>query len=369
MKMEKNIFKGIVMLITVIFSFITIKAPSQPTSPTLKIGDKAPGLMVTKWVKGNPVSGFEAGKVYVVEFWATWCQPCIAGMPHLSDLADKYRKDISVIGVSIMERGDDILSRVENFVQKSGDKMRYLVAADSANYMRDNWLYGAGERGIPYSFIVDKNGEIAWCGYPKSLDRVLPLIIEGKWDNKKAELDRKEGKRLSIIDGNDIVAKLNPFMGNPGNPIGALAEIEKILLENPGLKYYPKLGHFTFWSLIKTDPDMAVEFAKEWFAINDFPSWKTVTDAVMNMVGRNVKLPKAVYELAAESFQAQIDNYPGSMNIPVTFNEIARLEYLAGNKEKAITAQVRAIEEAKRNVSFSPSELVKFEENLSNYKK
>jgi len=351
--MKKVIFKKALVISMIACSLATpLQGQTQSGTKTLKIGEPAPELRVAKWLKGEPVKRFERGKIYVVEFWATWCNPCIAGMPHLSELADKYRKEITVIGVSIMEKGENTLPRVDKFVLNSEDRMRYNVAADSADFMRDNWLYSAGERGIPYSFIVDINGFIAWCGYPKSLDRVLPLIIEGKWDNKKAEFDRTDGKRLVRIDGSEIVAKLNPFMGNPGNPEGALAEIEKILSENPGLKYYPKLGHFTFWSLIKTDPEKAVQFAKEWFAASDFPSWKTVTDAVTNMVSRNIQLPESAYILAVESFQAQIDNYPASMNIPVTYNEIAKLQSLAGNTEKAIAAQERALEEAKKNPSL-----------------
>lgn len=39
---------------------------------TLKVGDAAPPLAITEWVKGDAVGGFEAGKAYLVEFWATW---------------------------------------------------------------------------------------------------------------------------------------------------------------------------------------------------------------------------------------------------------------------------------------------------------
>ena len=62
-------------------------APAQ----TLNIGDKAPAINVETWVKGEPITGYESGRVYVVEFWATWCGPCIAQMPHLSQIARTYK--------------------------------------------------------------------------------------------------------------------------------------------------------------------------------------------------------------------------------------------------------------------------------------
>src|SRR5678816_220472 len=81
----------------------TVPAPGlrdeeRDTMPTLWAGDAAPPIAIGKWVKGGPVTGFERGRIYVVEFWATWCVPCVKSMPHLAEVQAKYReKGLTVI--------------------------------------------------------------------------------------------------------------------------------------------------------------------------------------------------------------------------------------------------------------------------------
>jgi len=72
---------------------------------TLNVGDPAPPIQVAQWVKGTPVTGFEKVKIYVVEFWATWCGPCKVSIPHLNGIHLKFKdKGLVVIGQDVFER-------------------------------------------------------------------------------------------------------------------------------------------------------------------------------------------------------------------------------------------------------------------------
>src|SRR5262245_9646167 len=86
------------------------------SSGSLTVGDKPPALEVSAWVKGDAVKSFESGKVYVVEFWATWCPPCRKSIPHLTELQAKYKeKGVTIVGVSVWERD---VAAVRPFVEK-----------------------------------------------------------------------------------------------------------------------------------------------------------------------------------------------------------------------------------------------------------
>jgi thiol-disulfide isomerase/thioredoxin len=152
---------------------LTINAAS-----TLQVGSPAPALKANTWVKGDAVAKFEAGKVYVVEFWATWCPPCRKSIPHLTKLAGEFQGKVSFIGVSVWEREKDEKAReqkVATFVKGMGDQMNYTVATDTAEqFMAKNWMQAAGQNGIPTAFVVGKDGKIAWIGHPMDgLDQAL----------------------------------------------------------------------------------------------------------------------------------------------------------------------------------------------------
>ncbi|CAG1007690.1 Thiol:disulfide interchange protein TlpA [Phycisphaerales bacterium] len=162
-------------------------APAPKPEPTLKVGMAAPEFKVEKFIKGTPFTGFEKGKVYVVEFWATWCGPCIASMPHLSELQHEYGpKGLTICGVNIWEDKEynaDTFTKASKFVEKKGDGMGYTVAYDgTSKFMDENWMKAAGRNGIPSAFVIDQTGTIAWIGHPMRMDMVLDEVFKGTWD-------------------------------------------------------------------------------------------------------------------------------------------------------------------------------------------
>src|SRR5581483_10904200 len=80
------------------------RPPKHEPVPSLKVGDPAPALNVTRWLQGDAVRTFEPGKVYVVHFWAPWCPNCVSFMPHLAELQARYKdQGLTVIGVSVVD--------------------------------------------------------------------------------------------------------------------------------------------------------------------------------------------------------------------------------------------------------------------------
>ena len=174
--------------LSMIFSFLLIvsscvfAAAASPAKP-------AAALKGLTWVQGNPVESFKPGQVYVVEFWATWCPPCKASIPHLTEIQKAHKdKKLTVIGIST-----EPVDTVKPFIATMGDQMIYTVACDPKQLANKNYMTAYGIQGIPAAFIVDGKGNIAWNGYPgEEMDGILELVLAGSYDpaayeKKKAE--------------------------------------------------------------------------------------------------------------------------------------------------------------------------------------
>ena len=115
-----------------------------------------------------------AGKVLLVNFWATWCPPCRKEIPALMRIQDEYKdKGFSVIGISMDEGGRRVVSK---FIKKL--KVNYPVFIGDAKLGRG---FG-GVMGIPVSFFVDREGSLVkrLDGYisEKVLTRELEKLLK-----------------------------------------------------------------------------------------------------------------------------------------------------------------------------------------------
>jgi thiol-disulfide isomerase/thioredoxin len=153
------------------------KTTMSENNSTVVQGDekKAPDFTLVNLAGKNVTLSDYKGKVVIVDFWATWCGPCRAGIPDLISLQNEYKDKIVVIGISVDQ--ENTKSGVPDFVTKMG--INYPIVYFNDQVVSD---FG-GISAIPTTFIIDQQGSIVKkiVGlYPKSEyeTRVKELIKE-----------------------------------------------------------------------------------------------------------------------------------------------------------------------------------------------
>jgi thiol-disulfide isomerase/thioredoxin len=328
-------------------------ALSSEKEITLKVGDAAPGLQVAKWVQGEPVKGFQPGKTYIVEFWATWCGPCRATIPHLNEIHNKYKdKGLIVIGQDVFERNEE---EVPKFVKQMGDKMTYRVALDDKEgnkngKMAETWMEAAGQNGIPTAFLVDKQSKIAWIGHPTQLkDPLLEQVLAGTFDLKQAAAAYE--KRLKNEQQMNALWRKFGTSTREKNWSEAetlLDEIEKLTPqdERDGLG----LTRFRV-AMSKKDYAAAYKLARQM-------SDARPDDAMFqNELAWAIATMKDVEERdldLAEKIALRANTAAKGEN-PEILDTVARVLFMKGQKEKAIEFQEKAVQrtEGKRKEQFN----------------
>jgi thiol-disulfide isomerase/thioredoxin len=325
----------------------TIKPATPQAAPAaaakkLGIGDPAPALAYDAWIKGDKIDGIAKGKVHVIEFWATWCGPCITAMPHLSELQKKH-PEVIVVSVAASERGSDEsakLEKVKTFVEGKGDTMGYrVVYAGDPTKMSAPWMRASGQRGIPCAFIVDKESNVAWIGHPMEMDAPLEQIIAGKWDVATAKKAQDEQRAAEEAQMKLMMALRQAEQSGDFAP--AVDTIKDFLAKTPNDQLKMQLVQILATRVGK--PAEAWKYAEEIYASKQGDAMMMNALAWM-IVDPEGGVAEPNLDLAMKCAEAGMKATNGENGALI--DTMARVVFLKGDVARAIQLQKKAIEKS-----------------------
>lgn len=298
---------------------------------TLSEGDSAPGLDIEKWVQGEETE-IQPGNVYVVEFWATWCVPCRKSIPHLSELQEYYGD----VGLTIIGVSDEDTSLVQQFVRKNADIMTYTVAVDRREATKRAWFQAAKLQGIPAAFIVDRKGKIQFIGNPLSakFSRVLNAVMADRYD---AKLFRRAAPSIEAAENARKVRNYRM----------AFKHYDEVLAVDPKIFADLATAKFEMMLIDMHDKEAAYKYMRE-LLVTYAGDGITLRD-LAELVAIDTRVPDddRDYELAIMA--AEQASLGFHRNEPLKYAVPAKIHYHAGNYDKAISLQKRAVRVARPN--------------------
>lgn len=169
-------------------------SPEKKENKTTAPAEALPALSLeglpVVWLQGTPVKEWEKDKVYIFEFWATWCGPCLAAMPHMEQLYQAFKDNprMQIVGVNVMDRKTP--EALKEFIKNRPSPLNYAMAVDvDGKKTKEKWLDPLEVNGIPHAFAV-KNGQLIWRGHPARLSKeVMQAML--KPDFSAASLSAK----------------------------------------------------------------------------------------------------------------------------------------------------------------------------------
>ncbi|MDB5231094.1 MAG: Thioredoxin family protein [Chitinophagaceae bacterium] len=171
----------------------------------------APPISIKTMIGPAKDTTFYKNKFLVLDFWATWCAPCIASFPHLNDLQKKFRR----YNVTFAAMTYEPETKVEKFFLKNSHiKLDVLKLIDQPDTTRKSRFGYTGKtfidyniRGIPQAVIINPLGELVWKGNSELTDSLLEQVLKGSYQPEvlsQAAQPANEKPTISHIDSIEI---------------------------------------------------------------------------------------------------------------------------------------------------------------------
>ena len=180
--MKKIIFPLLTSAVLFLFQFhLTADEPRPENSkvrPQLDAmqGKPAPKLGLDGWINSKPLSLKDLkGKIVVLDFWATWCGPCIRAVPHTNEMMEKYAdKGVVFIGVCAKSGSEKMAAMVKEH------GIKYPVAVDAGA----NAAYRANS--FPDYYLIDRSGVLRWADIANAdVEKAIGILLKEKKKKKK----------------------------------------------------------------------------------------------------------------------------------------------------------------------------------------
>lgn len=155
--------------------------PSASVAPGLPNGSVVPSIAFPEVMnaKKSTIDLAELkGKAVILEFWATWCGPCLPAMTHLDELKKKFGDKLEVIAIS-----DESAERIQRFIKNKPSSLSFV--SDPDHRMQQYFPYHA----IPHAVLIDKNGKLAAATSP---DQVTASVVESLLDGATVKVVEKK---------------------------------------------------------------------------------------------------------------------------------------------------------------------------------
>ena len=176
--------KRILLALTLLaLTLLAVTAIAGPDLTAFQEGDAAlrerlkpidaanpPALQVSNWLNAEPATlASLKGKIVVLDFWATWCGPCIASIPHTNELAEKYKDKVVFIGVCHPRAGE----KMADTVKEKGIKYPVCLDGDGAT------AKAYAVNGFPDYYIIDAAGKLALADCANgSVEKAIEALLK-----------------------------------------------------------------------------------------------------------------------------------------------------------------------------------------------